>query len=86
MLDNLPNSLIKLYCSENPLESIDFLPASLKILHCELYQNPYKKTIQDFTNYFNLLPGGLEKLYCEEDTVDIIKLQKKYPNLKINNY
>ncbi len=86
LLDNLPNSLIKLFCSENPIESIDFLPASLKILHCELYQNPYKKTITNFSNYFNFLPIGLEKLYCEEDTMDIISIQKKYPNIKINNY
>jgi hypothetical protein len=61
-LNNLPNSLVWLFCSSNPIVSLDNLPINLKWLVCS------KCKISKLSN----LPEGLKKLNCSSNNLEQI--------------
>ncbi len=92
-LDNLPEKLKILQCSNTSIKSFNNLPTGLEILNCEgakdaieyfpaglkkLYCKAHNITRLDF------LPNTLEVLYCDKKLENLDEIKQTYPNLKID--
>jgi Leucine-rich repeat (LRR) protein len=56
-LNELPQSLKRLYCEDNKITSLDYLPSNLYVLYCSM-----NKIIS-----LNKLSQSLKILYCEDN-------------------
>jgi Leucine-rich repeat (LRR) protein len=76
MLPTLPNSIIKLYCSNNNLTSLPALPPNLYALSC------YKNKLISLP----VLPNSLQYLYCKPNSLpDVFYERPNEPRLEYIN-
>ena len=72
-LENLPETLKKLNCSDNKIKNLENLPSGLKYLDCS----------NNYLTALNNLPIGLEELHCASN--QIILIERLPHTLKIAN-